>query len=223
MNLAIAMTTAPRPVDTLRQAIASMRAAGFDEDIHVMADTGRVGVPWHWYRTLAALLQSTTAPWLLMLQDDVTFARRSREALDALEPALTPFWTAYTDRLVAQPYIDAMGAPLPPGRYLSEAGHQSGGALAYGLSRDFAARLIEDAEFQKNCRIWTRGIDRLVPATALRLGEPLMFMVPSIVSHRLGSANSSMRPKAPRDTPYPVDVAPVEQWRLIGEFHRGRP
>lgn len=223
VNLAIAMTTAPRPIETVQKSLASLRAAGFGQHVLVSFDGpdhdgpdvsadpdwtvctygARVGVPRHWLRTLETLLYTTSEPWLLMLQDDTTWQTGAAAALEARRKALAPFWSLYVDKTVATHLEASHGRPLAPGAYYSRLGHQSGGALAYGFWRPFAERLVGDPGFREDVETHERGIDRWVPKAALSLGHALQVWVPSLVTHTLGSGNSSMRPKAPRDTPYP--------------------
>ncbi len=203
VNLAIAMTTAPRPIPTIDRSLASLRAAGFDQHVLISHDTERLGVPKHWLRTLEMLLSSTSEPWLLMLQDDTTWSPDAAAELEARRQSLAPFWSLYVDKTVANELEASHGRPLAPGAYYSRLGHQSGGALAYGFWRPFAEKLLAHEELRRDVETHERGIDRWVPKAALALGRELQVWVPSLLTHELGSGNSSMRTKAPRDTPYP--------------------
>jgi hypothetical protein len=241
--MAVAVTTAPRPIPTLRASIDSFRAAGFrypvqvsvdgtasdhadamaamkgDPDWSVVSHGSRVGVPRHWLRTLETLLATTAAPRVLMLQDDCIWAPGSAAAVERVADRLAPFWTFYADRLVTREieeqqahYNVRMVRRLAPGAYWSSMGHQSGCALAYGFDREFAQKLVACPAFLYDVDNHERGIDRWVPAAGLRFDQPLQVWIPSLVTHELGSGNSAMRLKAPRDTPYPAGDA-SELWR----------
>jgi len=104
-DLAVAMIATARPELPLERAIDNLRHGGFDETLHVFAEPGlnqprRAAVCWHpnptrlgvvanWSQALRWLLSNTTAPNLLLVEDDGDYCRGARDIL-AGEIARTP-------------------------------------------------------------------------------------------------------------------------------------
>jgi hypothetical protein len=223
VTLALAYTTAPRPRATLGQSLWSLRQAGWDDEVLVCADgeapcledahcqvvvnTERLGVLRNWVETLRRLVERTEAEHLLIVQDDVTWARKAAHVLLRDQSRYLSFWTRYVDPKVARvlriQYHQAVGR----GVYLSDLGYANNGALTFGLRRQFAQRLLAAPQLADYLTTHVQNVDRVIPAVALALGEPLQVWVPSLVNHQLGSANSSIKAKRPRDTAYWQAVA----------------
>lgn len=213
------MTTAPRPVPTKDQSIQSFRAAGFTERLFVSPDgqvppffdtnvlisvkQERLGVLKNWAYTLGVLLK-TGADHLMVMQDDVTWAAGSAEIVyAALGREAMGFVSWYVDPKVGREVEQATGRrPAPAGWYDSRLGGDSGGALCYSFDREVAQRLMDDPQFQDFLATRERNIDRLVPKCLMDLGIPMRVRMPGLVHHQLGSGNSSIKPKKPRDTFY---------------------
>lgn len=202
LKVLVTVTTAPRPVRTLEDSIQSLHASGitsaFDCEIYVSEDKG-VGVSKHW---LATLLQVVTREWdlLFMLQDDIVWAANAGKAVSRIAPRLSNFFTFYVDPKLDREIRWKAEGPKP-GPYLSDLGRFSNGAQCYGFRPEFARRLASDEAFIRDMTMHNRGIDKRIPAACLAMGEPLQVWYPSIVSHRLGSGNSAIKPKPEKDTP----------------------
>lgn len=63
------------------------------------------------------------------------------------------------------------------------------------LPRASAKRLLADGIFRKAVQVRWKNRDLLVSGTLSRLGLKLLYRVPCLVSHELGSANSSLTKK----------------------------
>lgn len=101
----MAMIATARPELPLERAIDNLRHGGFDETLHVFAEPGlsqprRAPVRWHpnrsrlgvvanWVLALRWLVNETTAPHLLLVEDDGDYCRGARDLL-ADEIARTP-------------------------------------------------------------------------------------------------------------------------------------
>ena len=99
------MIATPRPEPPLERAIDNLRHGGFDETLHVFAEPGlsqprraalcwhpnptRLGVVANWSLALRWLVEKTTEPNLLLVEDDGDYCRGAR-ALLAEEIARTP-------------------------------------------------------------------------------------------------------------------------------------
>ena len=218
-RLALAYTTAPRPVPTLARSLASLRAAGWTDRVLVVADgpvgdlddavvdvlpnRDTLGVLKNWVQALGHLVNGTMASHLMVVQDDVTWARGAAAVIDRQLPAVAPFWTWYVDPKVGRTVETRIGRSLRAGAYMSPLGYQNNGALCFGFSRILAQELLQSAELAAYLATHrNQNIDRVIPAVCLALGQPLQVWVPSLVNHALGCANSTIKPKKPRDTRY---------------------
>jgi hypothetical protein len=218
--VAVGITTAPRPIPTLDRCLSSARAAGVTGTILVSADGDclvpdntvdlhvhepRLGVLRNWAWTLRKLLERDE-DYVLIVQDDVTWARGSwtwlLRHLDASKAAPVPFFTLYVDPKVGRDLERHHSRPLRPGWYMSHLGADSGGALCYGFSRACADVLLKNAEFQYDLSTRDKNIDRIVPKCLVNIGVPMAVRIPGLMHHRLGSGNSSIKVKKPRDTHY---------------------
>lgn len=104
-ELAIAMIATARRELPLERAIDNLRHGGFDEMLHVFAEPGlspprRAALCWHsnpvplgpvanWSQALRWLVNETTAPNLLLVEDDGDYCRGARDLLVG-EIARTP-------------------------------------------------------------------------------------------------------------------------------------
>jgi hypothetical protein len=197
-SIAVAMTTAPRRVPTLPRALASLVEAGFSGGVHVLAEPNtwdqiqrpngeRIVTIDHratrgcfdnWRRALLYLLGQTTAPWLLVVQDDAIWAPGAAEAL-LVETR------ARQDQLIGflSPYVTARDVPLGSVNGWNEcrSGWELWGALALCIPRGTARELLKHPRFVNH-----RGdqqVDAVVAASMLDLGRPSYVHVPSLVDH----------------------------------------
>lgn len=203
--LAIAMTTAPRPQPTIDAALASLRRAGFNwSSVMLVNDADKIGPLPTWVRALTTLVEQTNDLFLMVVQDDASWAIGARAALDreldqlglraTQAGLLSPFLVDKVAREITH------GGNLGPGWHPSRLGYSSGGALCYILPRKSAEALLSDDGFREIIKTHERNIDRMVPGRLLDLGFETLYRYPSLVHHRLGSGNSSIKPKKPHDT-----------------------
>jgi hypothetical protein len=198
MDLAIAMTTAPRRRPTLPTALASLRAAGFVEDVYLFAEPGTFdqvrrprdartivhengstrGCFRNWRRAVKRLLSRTSAPWILVVQDDATWVPWAADLLRAQMIArrgarvgvLSPY---VTGKDVLPTFVDGWNE--------CRVGWTFWGALAFAMPRDAAEDLLRHPRFTNH-----RGaqqVDAVVSASMLDLGRPIYVHVPSLVDH----------------------------------------
>lgn len=214
-SLAIAITTAPRRTETFTQSLASLRAAGFDGLVRVFADRVHPAADdrcmvlrndppldglKNWCHALRTLLTDTDADWLMVLEDDVTWAPGSAEALDRdlleLDPSDTGYLSLYLCRHVSKEIKrEQLVRNLKPGIYATQMGSRCWGSQAYVLPRTSAERLLASHNFMKYAAIRKKNRDILVSGELLRMGLALRYRVPCLVNHDLGSANSSLSNK----------------------------
>jgi len=217
--LAIAITTAPRPVPTFDQSLASLRRAGFDGTTWILND-GRylpdivgsvvvnnsppLGGLKNWAHALETLVTSTDAPWVMVLEDDIRWARGAAAALGKdlrdLDGKLRDgvgYLSLYLSRKVAKEIEYRKGRPLRPGIYSSKLAEGCWGSQAYVLTREGARALLADPTFDDRRRnyVKNRNRDGIVSGCLAAMGRRLYYRVPCLVDHAWGSANSSLAAK----------------------------
>lgn len=196
--LTIGMTTAPRADPTVSRAVSSLREAGFSEPIHLFAEPGaeippgviahrnatRLGVVGNFKAALEALLARSSAPWILLVQDDVIWAQGSAaivaQALRAPPPERKPvgFFSPYTSLASLHPTRRSLRHA--PG-WVSTAGGRFWGACAVCLPRVTAERLLAHPRFRDD-RV-NRYLDALLDASMRDLERPIYVYRPSLCDH----------------------------------------
>lgn len=229
--IAVVVTTAPRPRPTLTESLRSLRGdGGFMEKVYVLSDepnpsfgfTGDVSLTINdpplgglanWWAALDVGI-ATGAPWILILEDDVTWARGSRRALardlDMLtrsgvtdgSPGSLGLLSLYAHPSMARALARRYGK-LAPGLYDLDHGYRSMGSQAYVLPRAAAVRLAAgDRSWKRN-----KNRDQVVCGRLKDVGLRTLYRVPCLVNHGLGSTNSSLGKKKAQDTPYWEEMA----------------
>lgn len=217
--LAIAITTAPRPAPTFDQSLASFRKAGFSDMVWVLNDgpfmneipAARVvnnspplGGLKNWAYALETLVTSSNAPWVMVLEDDIRWARGAAAALEKdlrdLDGKLRDgvgYLSLYLSRKVSKEIEYRKGRPLRPGIYGSKLAEGCWGSQAYVLTREGAIALLADPTFDDRRRNYekNRNRDGIVSGCLAAMGRRLYYRVPCLVDHALGSANSSLAVK----------------------------
>jgi len=195
-SLVIAMTTAPRREPTLDRAIDSLRAAGFDEDLHLFTEPGapitgndeRTIVHAHpelqgcfrnWRsaaRHLASITDDTS--WILIVQDDAIWSPGAAEILRAQMRSRCSLPTGFLS-----PYVIGKDVPrgAPDGWTECRAGWNFWGALALCMKRDATLALLAHPRFVHHPT--NQQVDAVVAASMIDLGRPSFVHVPSLVDH----------------------------------------
>ena len=198
MDLAIAMTTAPRRRPTLPRALTSLRKAGFHEDVHVLSEPGTFscfprpddertlvhensstrGCFGNWRYALEQLLTRTDARWLLIVQDDAIWSPGAADVLRgemlSRQELRTGFLSSYvTGKDVPEEFVEGWNE--------SRVGWLFWGALAFCMKRVAAEELLRHPRFVSHQG--TQQVDAVVAASMLDLGLPSFVHVPSLVDH----------------------------------------
>lgn len=230
MSLAVAVTTAPRPVETLSRSADSFRRAGFDgaaivSDGPLASRDGFVtyvndpplGGLRNWCFALQLLVETTQASWLMIVEDDVLWAKNAAAALDADLAMLdgkpnVGYLSLYTCRKVSREIERRKGGRLGKGLHKSTLGASCWGSQAYAIPRSAAVALLANEAFDDFRRnyVKNRNRDNIVSGCLMAMGLSLYYRVPCLVSHEMGSANSSLSTK------------PVQRG-LLTDYWTGKP
>lgn len=216
----IAVITAPRPRPTLAESIKSMRRAGFTEPVLVCSDDPdavvmdgvatvrnevKLGNKLNWTRALALMVEDSRDPeaWIMVCEDDIVWAQDARAQLDL---ALARLATAAPDsagaislfaphRMTKVAEKESRGT-LRPGWHWTgmQFGKKTWGAQCYLFKRRWAQRLLSDPVFREHNANpkKDKNIDAIVGEAINLAGRNILYLIPCLVDHQLGEANSSL-------------------------------
>ncbi len=224
MVMAVAITTAPRPHQTLETSLLSLRQAGYGEPVTIVADgvcpvretqrgiditvlSPRRGIVGTWAQAVRVLL-GTSAEFLMVMQDDVTWpvggwasALGSLSVISKQDPQFG-YASLHTMPRVEAALRDSQSLPVTASwfetgsvrRYLHK--ERWCGAQCWVLPRASASHLLADPEFRLFMQDNTRGFDHQVTLTLNRMGHRTYTWWPSLLSHDLGKGNRAPRQRA---------------------------
>lgn len=176
------------------------------------------GVLKNWKATLLWMVeQKDQFDWILMLQDDVTWSKKGWPALIkelqlcSIDPETIGFISLYLHRTTwgsIKPY-----KVKKPGIYEVKARspYRFDGATALVIPRTTAEVLVYSPDMLDWPR--NRNVDNVVEGRLAEYGFRIFHRVPSLVNHKLGSGNSTIKRKSTDDTPRWEKVAQVVAWR----------
>lgn len=205
-QVAVGITTAQRPEPYLSRTLASLRQTGYQELIRVRAEPGvditdnavaitrnseQQGCFRNWRCLAWQLLQETTQPWLLMLQDDVVFVPGMWDKLSPMLASKTQdsrvgFVSLYTNRSM-RPREIYQGWGLA--NYHAARGYW--GALACCWRRESLQRTLDIGCIQRPEHSHPAGIeptayrkvDVLIGRACLELSLQIHTPYPSLTDH----------------------------------------
>lgn len=222
MNIAIAINTAPRTIETLDSTIRSLRAAGFDQTAHILSDGPSQiednnvtitkndppkGALANFFSALDYLCK-TDADWYMILEDDIIWAKNSRQALEYDLMQLSKkqnvgYLSVYIHKKTGK--VLKSRKQDKPGLHVLNLGYNCIGSQAYVLPAKVAQHLASNPAYREWYQNQNR--DRVVSGRLQDLGYDLYYRIPGLVNHSLGSANSAIKKKKPADTAYWQEVA----------------
>jgi hypothetical protein len=199
-SLAIGMQTAWRPDPVIDTSLDSLRAAGFEQTVHVFAEpTAQVkkrpdielrrnahtqGCFPNWRNTAVWMFVNTDADWIMVLQDDVVWRNDGRAQLEAgmaahpavgmLSPYCSPKMLPHDLRQNASPEESWQEAQFYDKTFI--------GALALCFPRESLGKLLHHDRFLSHTH--HRKTDTLVGNTLrLELGLSILVHIPSLANH----------------------------------------
>lgn len=200
--VAVGVVTAPRPVATLPQTLAELRRAGFPQPVRLFAEpdapvpdapglivhrnAARLGIWGNWSSAARRVLADTDAPFVLLCEDDVRFARCAAPALQHAIDTLPREGWGYASLYTARHNLPFAGGsagwrelPVGPGTW---------GALAWCFTRAGLAAILDAPAVRFHAL--SDGTDMVVSVAAKELGRRCYFHVPSLGDHT-GGDNST--------------------------------
>lgn len=223
--IATAIITAHRGRPTLQASIESWRMAGFTGPLMVLSDDTpnastvfgypvkynepRLGNLRNWVLALETIYSETDARWLMVCEDDITWAAGVADRL-LQDLELFAQTNAYARTGAQSLYCPARvsddlerkyaSRPLKPGWYGVNHGMKTWGAQCLVFSRDQASMLLNSKSLQTflDSPRWTKNVDAIVAECLQLVGLEIRYRIPSLVNHDLGNANSSLGHKDER-------------------------
>jgi hypothetical protein len=221
--IAVGIITAPRVKPTIYNSVLSYRRAGFTQPTYVFAEPGsevvgldgihymnnvtKLGNFRNWVRALGTLLQMSGQDWLMICEDDISWAWGASNTLeydlskynrDAKTGAISLYCPIRMSKVLERDY--ANGRPLMHGWYGAKLGRSTWGAQCLVFHRDWALQLLNDQvllAFLADPR-WDKNVDALVAEAINRKGREVVYRIPCLVDHTFGDGNSSLGYKADR-------------------------
>jgi hypothetical protein len=211
VNIATGIITAPRPRPTLAQSIASYRRAGFENEVIVFAEPNgrdvvvadkvttihnevRLGNLRNWARALA-VLESKSPDFVMICEDDISWAAGAPEFLDRAIGALSVLDGRSGAMSLYLPNRHAARMqPLRQGWNVGGLGKGTWGFQCMMFSLAQARNLLTASEFRAILRDHTRdkNIDAIVGQVLKNLHLSILYLNPCLVLHDLGQGNSSL-------------------------------
>ena len=200
--LALGMVTAPRHVPTVQQSLAELRRAGFRQTVHLFAEprtrvarrTGvaikthrrRLGLWRNWRYAARWMLAHTTAPFILLCEDDIRLTPSSAHALqhaiDTLPRETWGYASLYT------PVHNVMTVLTTNGWQAIDHDLACWGSLAYCFTRESLACVLA-APIVRQYR-GDRDTDTLATRALAAAGRRRYFHIPSLCEHTGGGISS---------------------------------
>lgn len=200
--LAIGIITAPRKPPTLENTISSLKKAGFSQTIHVFAEpetntinehfqkiklhknSHKLGLYPNWLNAAKWLLDNTSAPYILICEDDVEFCLSAAAALSygfstLKNIGLISLYTSVRN-------VELAGIQITPGWVPLNLGKLSWGALSYGLPRSVLKEIVK-----KENNPDPESTDAHVSEHIRQMNLKCWFHLPSLAKHT-GNTNSTV-------------------------------
>lgn len=213
--ISFGIITAARPISTIERSLQSLREAGFDDDVVISSDDpltpfmvgcqvaqnqSPLGNLRNWHQCLTLLMRSTEN-WLCVCEDDITWVRDCRPALEYDLRVLASSSRLRTVGALSLYFpiamsreIEEKGKALGNGWHAATRGFRTWGAQCFLFTRSMAADLLASKKFREyvdNPR-WTKNVDGVVADSIGQEDLRILYRVPCLVNHDLGDANSSL-------------------------------
>lgn len=200
---AVGMTTAPRPERTVFHSLAELRLGGFPQTIHLFAEPGsaiepppnvvvrenaeRLGMWANWLQAARTLLDETSAPFLLLCEDDIKLLpcaalglQHGMTSLPAESFGVASLYTPYHNFRMMEPIVG--WHPLDLSLYTAW------GSLAYCFRRESLAALLESEPVRKHAG--HKDTDAVVGIACRATDRRYYCHLPSLCAHAGGEIST---------------------------------
>ena len=213
--IATAIITAPRPVPTIMNSLASYRQAGFMNEVLIFDDgecnvignvriiknASRLGNLRNWVNALRYLTKVTEDEWLMVCEDDISWANNAAAILrydqgtSGTRPStgmISLYCPVRMSKVLERDH--ARGGTLAYGWYGASLGKSTWGAQCLVFHRNWALQLLADANLHTYLADLSRdrNVDAIVADVVNRRGREVVYRIPCLVDHTFGDANSSL-------------------------------
>lgn len=189
----VAIISAPRKIETLKQSHQSAIDAGFT-DIKVFGEPGtnpvglfhenevRYGAFKNFHQALSYLVTHGKNPYVLVLSDDIIYCKNAYaivlKALEEKQGQPFGYYALYTSN------HDAIYVGVKDGWNETKAGWECWGGL-FVMEKTTAKRMIAHPFYQNHLKHYkaNQQIDACVSETLKRMGLPMYIHVPSLAQH----------------------------------------
>ena len=178
----VGITTAPRPVPTLGQTVASLGRAGW-LNLSIVRDTRGIGAWRNWIGGLRLLIRrQPRADAYMICQDDVVFCRGLRSYLQR------SLWPAERETVaLCSVFTPAAYQTSPPGWHRQCRGWYLSAAQAWVIPPESARAIVAElADLDAS-----KHIDNHIGKWARQTGRVPWYHAPSLAEH-VGSGNSAL-------------------------------
>lgn len=220
--IATAIITAPRPKPTLEHSLISYRMkAQFENKVHIFADgelqpfrsdylrawdgsitlnSHRLGNLRNWWQAFVWLFQHTDDPWLMMCEDDITWAENAGQVLEKelrewnhTRAGMLSLYMPQRMSKLLEPMFSP-GSRLLKGWYGLTMGRKLWGAQCLVFHRTEAQALIQCGYMAAVISDVTKqiNIDAHVAESMMLREKMIYYRVPCLVDHVLGDLNSAI-------------------------------
>lgn len=221
--IATAIITAPRPKPTLEHSLISYRMkAQFENKVHIFADgevqpfrsdylrewsgsitinARRLGNLRNWWQAFMWLIAHTDEPWLMICEDDITWAENASTILDRellewshAKAGMLSLYTPQRMSKLLEGVFSSPGSRLSKGWYGITMGRKLWGAQCLVIHRNeakalaqcgYMERILSDASKQIN-------VDAHVAESMMLRDRQIYYRIPCLVDHVLGDLNSAI-------------------------------
>lgn len=219
--IATAIITAPRPRPTLEYSLMSYREAGFENPVHIFADgapapfRGPYADRWgseiiinplplgnlrNWISACRTLYQTTSDPFIMICEDDVTWAENAANVLASelsnWSHSSTGMISLYLPRRMSKllESVHSRGSKLKSGYYGIKFGRKLWGAQCLVLPRTEVPGLLECGYMQSVLKDPNKkiNVDAHVAESMFLRDREIFYRAPCLVDHVMGDLNSSL-------------------------------
>lgn len=179
-----------------------------DQHVHVHKNASVKGNLRNWHDALDTIFHCSDADWLMICEDDITWAKGAYAALHSELSAFMVSTKAKSYGMLSlfcpqrvSAYLEKRyGLPLGSGWYGFNHGMKTWGAQCFLFSRHQAWHLLNNPYLKNYLQDpkWHKNVDAIVAECLMKVDAQIAYRIPALVDHVLGYGNSSLGYKEDR-------------------------